>query len=129
MVSTNRSLVKYILLSIVTCGIYGLVFLHGISKDANVVCAGDGEETAGVIKMFLLSLVTCGIYGWVWYYKLGNRLANAGSKYGLNINENGTTLLLWMILGSAACGIGPFVAMHFIIKNMNALCEAYNRAN
>lgn len=51
--------------------------------------------------------------------------ANA-PRYGLQFQENGTTILLWMIFGALLCGIGPFVAMHILIKNANALAAAYN---
>ena len=129
MVKNNRGLVKYILLNIITCGIYGLFFIHDLAKDINTMCEGDGQNTAGLLKLLLLSLVTCGIYTWIWYYKLGNRLAENAPKYGLVFSENGTTILLWMLLGSALCGIGPFVAMHIIIKNTNAMANAYLGGN
>lgn len=128
MVDSNRSLVKYILLTLVTCGIYGLYFFYKLSKDVNVICAGDGKKTAGMLKLYLLSLITCGIYMYVWYYGLGNRLAENAPRYNLNFQENGTTVLLWVLFGSFLCGIGPFVAMHIIIKNTNALASAYNAA-
>lgn len=126
MVRTDRSLAKYIIFSIITCGIYSLVFLYGLAKDVNVICDGDGEETAGLLKLILLSIITCGIYGWYWYYKLGNRLANNAGRYGQQFVENGTTVLLWMLFGSFLCGIGPFIAMNILIKNTNALAAAYN---
>ena len=37
-----------------------------------------------------------------------------------------STILIWLIFGSMLCGIGPFVAMHILMKNMNALAHAYN---
>ena len=80
------------------------------------------------MHLFFLSLITCGIYAWFWYYNLGNRLAANGPRYGLSIQENGTTVLLWQIFGAFICGIGPFVAMHILIKNSNKICNAYNRA-
>ena len=43
--------------------------------------------------------------------------------------ENGTTVLMWMLFGAFLCGIGPFVAMHIIFKNTNAICAAYNASN
>lgn len=126
MVDNNRSLAKYILLSIVTCGIYSLVFLHGIIRDINVICDGDGQETPGLLKLILLSIVTCGIYGWYFYYQLGNRISENGPRYGLNFSENGTTVLMWMLFGSLLCGIGSFIAINIIIKNTNALATQYN---
>ncbi len=122
----DRSLIAYILLSIITCNIYSFYFIYALARDTNVVCAGDGSKTAGMLKLMLLSALTCGIYGFYWYYSLGNRLAANAPRYGMNFQENGTTVLLWFVCGSLLCGIGPFLAMHIIIKNLNALCGAYN---
>ena len=126
---TDRSLLIYILLSLVTCGIYSLFFIHSLAKDVNVACAGDGKETAGLLKLILLSIVTCGIYGVYWYYSLGDRLHENGPRYGVNITETGTTILLWILIGLLFACAGSFVAMYFIIKNTNAICESYNRMN
>ena len=35
----------YLLLSIVTCGIYGIYFWYKYTEDVNTVCYGDGQET------------------------------------------------------------------------------------
>lgn len=126
---TNRSLIMYILLNIVTCGIYGWVFIYGLAQDVNTACAGDGKTTGGLLKFILLNFITCNIYSWVWYYGLGNRLAANAPRYGLNFQENGTTILLWMLVGALLCGIGPLVALHIICRNTNAICAAYNNYN
>lgn len=123
---TDRSLVMYILLSIITCGIYGYYFIYKMARDVNVACDGDGESTTGLIGFIVLCFITCSIYSWFWYYKLGNRLQANAPRYGMSFEENGTTLLLWLILGWFVCGLGVFVAMHILIKNSNALCTAWN---
>ncbi|MBR5420454.1 MAG: DUF4234 domain-containing protein [Lachnospiraceae bacterium] len=126
---TDRSLLMYILLTIVTCGIYGYWFLYQMAHDVNIACEGDGEETAGLVAFIVLSFVTCGIYSWIWVYKLGNRLSTNAPRYGLSFQENGTTVLLWLILGSCIFGIGYFIGYHILIKNTNQICEAYNRTH
>lgn len=123
---TNRSLLMCILLNIITCGIYSWFFIYALARDMNTACDGDGRHTAGLLKYILLSFITCGIYSWVWYYGLGNRMAANAPRYGITFQENGTTILLWMLVGSLLCGIGAFVALHIICRNMNALCAAYN---
>lgn len=123
---TDRSLGMYILLTIVTCGIYGYYFIYKMAKDVNTACEGDGKSTSGLAAFILLSIVTCGIYAWVWYYNLGNRLQSNAPRYGLHFTENGTSVLMWLIFGSLLCGIGQFIAMNILIKNSNALCAAYN---
>lgn len=123
----RRSLLTLILLSIITCGIYGIIFWYNYSDDMNRICQGDGKITQNYIIVILLSFITCGIYYWIWLYGMGNRLSENAPRYGVNFQENGTTVLLWMILGSLLCGIGSFVAMHILIKNMNELGDRYNQ--
>jgi drug/metabolite transporter (DMT)-like permease len=114
-----------IILSIVTLGIYGIVFWWGYVKDINRVCH-DGEDSPNYIVVLLLSFITCGIYSLYWHYKQGNRLQAAAPQYNLSFQENGTSVLLWMVLGSCLCGVGAFVAMYILIKNLNAIGMVYN---
>ena len=58
----DRGLLSYILLSIITCGIYSYYFIYKIAKDVNVACDGDGQNTSGLAAFILLSMITCGIY-------------------------------------------------------------------
>ena len=128
-IQTNRSLAAYILFSIITCGIYSYYFIYTVARDVNTMCREDGEKTGGLLAFILLSMVTCGLYGLYWEYKLGNRLAANAPRYGLNFQENGTTVLMWYLVGLLLCFIGPWVAMHILIKNTNALAAAYNARN
>lgn len=127
-VKTDRSLLMYIVLSIITCGIYSWYFIYSLARDVNVMCRDDGQKTGGLLAFILLSIITCGFYALYWEYSLGNRLASNAPRYGLNFQENGTTVLLWYLVGMFLCGIGPYVAMHILIKNSNALGVAYNRS-
>lgn len=67
----KRDIVVAIILSLVTCGIYGIYWFIVLSEDVNTLT--DDHTTSGGVA-FLLSLVTCGIYGIYWVYKLGRRL-------------------------------------------------------
>lgn len=116
-------------MTIITCGIYSYYFIWKMAHDVNIACDGDGESTGGLVKFILLSFLTCGIYSWFWYYNLGNRLAANAGRYGMNMQETGTTILLWLIFGSLICGIGQFVAMWILIKNTNKICYAYNKSH
>ena len=52
---TNRGLVKVILLSILTLGIYALVVTAHISEDVNVVCSRyDGRKTMNFWLLFFI---------------------------------------------------------------------------
>ena len=124
--STDRSIVAYILLGLITCGIYDLYMIHLMIQDVNVTCAGDGKVTKGILEYILFGILTCGIYDYVWLYNFANRIQSNAPRYGMRFEEGGTTILLWWILGAWLCGVGPFYAMYLIIKNTNALNAAYN---
>ena len=122
----KRGLAGLILLSIVTFGIYGLYWTYHLVKDVNVMCEGDGKKTSGLLKIILFGMITFGIYTLVWLYMLGDRLQDNAPKYNLTFKENGGTILLWYILGSFII-VGPFIALHILIKNTNALADEYNK--
>ena len=124
---TDRSLVLYILLGFLTCGIYQLYVFYTIMRDVNVACDGDGRHTPGLLEFILFGILTCGIYDLYWFYSVGNRLADNAPRYGLHFQENGTTLLLWMLIGSLLCFIGSYVGVYFLLNNVNAICNAYNQ--
>ena len=62
----ERNVAVAILLSIVTCGIYGLYWWYKIEEDT----AQLAHEQGNGAMVVLLNVVTCGIYGWVWIYRL-----------------------------------------------------------
>ena len=127
MIQEDRALWKYIVFGILTCGIYNYYFIYKMAMDVNEMCADDGKKTSGLIPFILLSFLTCGIYAYYWYYSLGNRLQDNAPRYGLNFQENGTTVLLWCIFGLLLCGFGALVGIHILIKNTNEMAKAYNR--
>ena len=128
--ATDRSLATYILLSIVTCGIYGYYFVYQMAQDTNTICEGDGENTPGLVAFILLSFFTCGIYSIYWQYQLAKRLDNNAPRYGVMLMQHANDVVLWLVLGVVTC-IFPlsYVAVFYIIRNLNMMSEAYNRAN
>ena len=99
-VKDNRSFWVYLLLSIVTCGLYSIYFWYVYVEDLNTIFYGDGEDSPNYIIVLLLSWVTCGIYGVYWRYKQANRMYRESyDRYGVMIEENGSAILLWTLLG------------------------------
>ena len=108
----NRNIVLQIVLSIVTCGIYGIYWFITLTDDA-AAKAGDSEFSG--VKAFLLTLVTCGIYGIYWYYKMGKTLKAAGDANGVAVEDNA---ILYLILGLFGFGIVAYCIMQSDLNKM-----------
>ena len=125
----QRSFWMYLLLNVVTCGLYGLYFWYVWNEDVNRICAGDGQEMPNYIVVILLGLITCGIYIFYWMYKQGNRLQVNAGRYGVQLQENGSTFLLWALLGLITCALAQYYGYYLMIQAVNKLAQGYNRAN
>ncbi len=125
-VKTDRSLFMYIILTIVTCGIYNYWFIHSMAKDVNQMCAEDGKKVGGLLAFIVLSYITCGIYQYYWLYKIQDRLQAAAPRYGTIVNDSGFSIIMWTTFGSLLCGLGPFIAMNKVIVSANRVGSLYN---
>lgn len=124
---TNRGLLKYILLSLVTLGIYPLVIMSCISTDINLIASRyDGKKTMHFCLLaFIFSGLTLGIAPIVWYHRISARIGNELSRRGISYSFGAGSFWGWNVLG-ALIGIGPFVYLHKLFKAMNLLSEHYN---
>ena len=127
-VKNDRSFILCIILSLCTCGIYYCYFIYSVARDTNTICSReDGQNTAGLLVYFLLTVLTCGLYPIYWFYRLAERIAfNAWSQFGIKIKENGTTMVLWYVIG-LVWNIVMLVPYYYLIKNLNVLATAYNK--
>ena len=80
----ERSIALDVILTIVTCGIYGLVWLYLLAKDVNELSAAQGKpQMTDPILVVLLSIVTCGLYEIYFFYQAGKAMYNLDSKVRL----------------------------------------------
>lgn len=92
----ERNIVVCILLSLITCGIYGIYWFIVMTDESNMV---SDEQTASGGMAFLFTIITCGIYFYYWNYKMGQKLHQAGQKYNKPIGDNSIVYLLLSIFG------------------------------
>lgn len=69
----ERSIPLYLVLSIITCGIFGLYWYVTLVDDLNTA-VNQQDDTSGIMVL-ILTLVTCGIYGLYWMYKAGDKVS------------------------------------------------------
>ncbi len=127
MMRTDRSLLKYILLSIITLGIYGMWVYSESITTLNIIAVKDERRTNDFLfANLILGVLTCGIYSLVWYHKMSNRVADELANRGIDYKFNASTFWLWNILGALII-VGPFVYTHKFLTSMNMLSEDYNK--
>ncbi|MBQ2282947.1 MAG: DUF4234 domain-containing protein [Agathobacter sp.] len=125
---TDRGMLKVILLSIITCGIYGLVFYSSLGENINEIASRyDNKKTMHYcLLFFLVGPITCEIATLVWMHNISNRIGNEARRRGVNTDFGAGTFWLWNVLGSLII-VGPFIYLYKLCKTMNQLCEQYNR--
>lgn len=125
--NTKRGLLKYILLSLITFGIYGIVAMSGVSSDINIVAGRyDGKKTMHFcLIFFIFSWLTFGIAPIVWQHKISARMGRELARRGISYSFSAADYWLWNVLGSIIV-VGPFIYLHKFFKAMNLLNADYN---
>ena len=86
----KRNIALSIILTLITCGIYGIFWFISITNEINRL-SGNAQDTSGGLS-FLLCLITCQIYSYYWAYKMG-------LKRDAMMNEaSGISHILYLIL-------------------------------
>ena len=124
---TTRGLLKFILLSLITFGIYTLVFFSKISSDINLIASRyDGKRTMHFcLLLFIVAPITLGIGAIVWYHKISARIGRELTRRDIGYSFGAGSFWLWNVLGSIIV-IGPLVYLHKLCKAMNLLSADYN---
>ena len=85
---TNRSMIMFVLLSFITCGIYSIIFFSMLSDDVNFVArARDGKKTMHYcLLFFIVGPITCDIVTFVWFHNISRRIGEEARMRGIRTN-------------------------------------------
>ena len=132
-IKKNRNFIIYLILAIITIGLYPIYFWHKFIKDMNLICGKEGESP-NIILVLIFSIITCGIYYLYWIYKHSERIKNTAAHYNVVIKQSSGSILLWTIVGTIFAFIfsvlseiifiswfGILLGQYFMITNFNKL--------
>lgn len=114
----EKNLVMNIILSLVTCGLYGLYWFVTLTEDAKEFSKDEQMQSGGLA--LVLTIVTCGIYGFYWAYKMGKMIEQGQKNYGLNAKDNS---ILYIVLQLFGLGIVGYCLMQ---NDLNEITRAFN---
>lgn len=112
----KRSIATSIILSIITCGLYGLYWIACMANDINALEDNHEGTTGGTVV--LLTIVTCGIYGIYFIFQASKRVFFLFEDYGVRTSDNSIINLILTIVG-----VG-LVAYAILQNDINHLIDA-----
>ena len=110
----KRDIAICVILSIVTCGIYSIIWFYNITNDVVKLNNGKEYNTSGG-KAILFTLITCGIYMIYWYYKVGKSIYVTQVDRGIAATDNS---VLYLLLGVFGLGIVSTCLVQNEINNL-----------
>ena len=105
----ERNIVVCIILSLVTCGIYGIYWMYCLAEDVRKATNDQSLPSGGMF--ILLSIVTCSIYTWFWYYKIGKEMKQPLDQIGKQGEDRG---IIYLVLAIFGLGIVNYCLIHII---------------
>ena len=122
----NRSLLKMILLGLITAGIYPTVIWSRMVTELNIVASrNDGKRTMPYFAMMILTPITLSIFTFVWMHKFCHRIGDQLEFQKCDYRFGAKDFWLWLVLGSLFV-VGPCVFVHKLVKSMNLINSHYN---
>lgn len=103
---TKKSIVLYILLSLITCGIWDLVWYYQLAKDINTLAERQNRpKGCDPVMTVLLEIVTCSLYRFYYFWKEGTTLAQISRPGYPNTDQSLLLTLLGFICPMASLAI------------------------
>ena len=123
---TDRSMWKFMILSILTLGIYSIFFFIPFSYDLDKVDPKrERGRTMNYFFAYILSLFTFSIVIIAWHHQIASRIEEAMKRRKINYDFSTNDFWAWYLFGSFIL-IGPFIYLHKLCTAMNLLCQSYN---
>lgn len=109
----KRSIAVCILLTVITCGIYGIYWFVKLNDEVNYLSSVQVPVSGGTA--LFLTIITCGIYGLFWMYNQGEKLETARMQRNM---PAGNLAVLYLILAVLSFGIISYALMQYEINSM-----------
>lgn len=116
----KRSLVVGILLSIITCGIYGLYWQY---KQMATLNAWMSRNEYSFWLWFFLSIITCGIFGIYYEYKMANGINTVQADNDLVFDSSLPVICVLLAIfgfGIASLAVQQYQINRLYEQNSNA---------
>lgn len=91
-----RNPVTVLLLTMFTCGIYGIIWFFAVCDDVN---KGLGREEFNAAKELGLSIVTCGLWGYYFIWRLSEATVEIQRSWGVEPAMDAPIIFVTFLFG------------------------------
>ncbi|MEG1495143.1 MAG: DUF4234 domain-containing protein [Bacilli bacterium] len=92
----KRDVATNLLLTLITCGIYGIFWLISITNETAIV---NKNQTTSAGMTILLTVLTCGIYSIYWNYKTAQLIYETEQERNIVASNNAIVCLILSLFG------------------------------
>ena len=125
--TTKRGLMRFLLLTIITAGIYALFFFSSIGEDMNLLASRhDGRRTPPLLLWPVIAVLTLGVGWFVCWHLLCARVRDELWRRDIESDFGPRKFWGWDVFGWLIV-VGPFIFLHKLCVVMNKLSVDYNR--
>ena len=108
----KRSIPVSIILSIVTCGLYGLYWYYKLTNETHQAVGRKTTASGGTAILF--TIITCGIYSIYWAYKMGDAVVEAKEARGMRSDRN--LPIIYLVFALLGIGLIPLVLIGVLMQ-------------
>lgn len=123
----KKNIATCVILTFVTCGIYGIYWFYCMISDINTI--SEDPDSMSPIIVILLGIITCGIYSVYWFYKAGALLDQKAIEFGRMPENRSVLYLILIILGYFIPLFMPLLTMvvYILLQNsINVIADEQN---
>lgn len=77
----TRDVALSVILTVVTCGIYGLYWMYKLTNEVHALSGKPRTPDGGTVVLY--TIITCSFYFYYWLYKIGGELVALRREHGL----------------------------------------------
>lgn len=111
----ERSILVSIILSILTLGLYNIIWIININDDIDDIL---NEESTDGLLIIIYSIITFGIYYLYWLYKCGKRLDRVN-------NNKSNSCIIYLIFGIVGLSLIALVLIQYNLNTYALLDKRY----
>jgi amino acid transporter len=109
----KRNIPIFVVLHLVTCGLFGLYWMVCLTDDIDMAAGTEG--ISGTLSA-ILNICTFGMYGLYWSFQCGEKLDRAKQRRGIAADNGGILYLILYIFGG-------LVAYALIQNELNKIAD------